>query len=100
MVDGGVDDLDAVGGVGLLADVEAAETDGGDDFAGGAELAVDHVRILRARGGGRGGRLRESVGGGGGYAGRGGGLEEVSAFHGGISWGVTVHTRGAWRLHG
>ena len=84
VVDGGVDDLEAVFGIGLLAEVEAAEADGGDGFAGGAELAVDHVGRLRAGAGGAGGRggsLGERVGGGGGYAGRGGGLEEVSAFH-------------------
>ena len=83
VVDGGVDDLEAVFGVRLMADVEAAEADGGDGLAGGAELAVDHVGGLGAGGGGRGGRgrLGDRVGGGGGYAGRGCGLEEVSAFH-------------------
>ena len=48
-VDGGADEADGVGGVGLLADMEAAETDGGDALAGGAEVAVDHAGGLWAR---------------------------------------------------
>jgi len=42
--------LTAFVGVGLLADVEAAEADGRDGLARGAELAVDHVWGLRAGG--------------------------------------------------
>ncbi len=42
-VDAGVDELDAFGGVLLLAEMVAAHADGGDAFAGGAEFAVDHV---------------------------------------------------------
>ena len=38
--------MDTLVGVGLLADVEAAEADGGDSFAGLAQLAIDHVRRL------------------------------------------------------
>ncbi len=84
VVDGFVDECDAVGGVGLTTDVVSAETDGGDLFSGGSEIAVDHVGRLGAGDGGRGGRL--GCGGKGGCGGGecgGGGFEEVSAFHGG-----------------
>ncbi len=43
VVDGFVHDGDAFGGVALFADVEAAEADGRDSLAGGAEFAIDHI---------------------------------------------------------
>ena len=46
-IDGSAGETDALGSFLLAADVTAAETDRGNDFAGCAELAVDHVRRLR-----------------------------------------------------
>ena len=69
-----------------FADVVAAHADGGDALAGGAEIAVDHAGGFGALvwvGGGVGGGLGDAGGGDCGDAGGGGGLEEVSAFHGG-----------------
>ena len=103
-VDGGADELDGLFGGGLLADVEAAEADGGDALAGGAEVAVDHVWGFRAGGGfgGLGLGLGDGGEGGGGGCG-GGGFEEVSALHkSGVPWIVLRAVRGldASMLHG
>ncbi len=72
---------DALFGVGLLADVVAAEADGGDALAGGAEVAIDHAGGFGAGGGGFRGRLRDRCAGGCGDSGGGGGFEEAAAFH-------------------
>ena len=90
VVDGFVDEGDAVLGVGLASDVVSAEADGGDFFSGGTEVAVEHVGRLGAGDSGRGWRLGggREVGRGGGDAGGGGGFEEVSAFHGSLRWWV------------
>ena len=44
-IDGGADDADAFWFVGWVADVKAAEADGGDFLAGAAEFTIDHVAL-------------------------------------------------------
>ena len=87
-VHGGVDELDGfvLGGFFVLGEVVAAEADGGDALAGCAEFAVNHAGLFRAldrslfAGGGLGGGVGSASSGS--DSGRGGGFEEVSAFHG------------------
>ena len=81
-VDGGADEADALLGIGLLADVEAAEADGGDAFAGAAELAIDHVGGFGAAGGSGPEGVSGGAGNRGGGGSGGGGAEEITAVHG------------------